>query len=226
MFFWKKKASDSTSTGNSRRDPFLTERFTIPYRAYTDCLLQQTTNYQSGEPYLICTDEENNIYLLNYYSNCFYIFRVSVVNGKINIINDYRKESVLLKDFQYKMDKDRVNIRFETGKARIDFSVSGHVDTAVGDYFVIRDQQIEYVEFCGYLDTYHNNICSAGEAVNEQLSDRELKKIFATLPPSDRERITSFAREGQLIKAIKACQDATGLGLFECKKIIDSKLYF
>lgn len=185
------------------------------------CLSQQTKSFQCGSAILVANGKENELFLIHYFSNTFFIVKVAYENNKLNVIYDYRRKSFLLEEFQYRIRKDGVTAMLKLMNSQVEFTVKPKVNYR-GECEIIRNQSAMYDEFLGYLNTYRKNINV--EAMNRRREKGYLELISAVCKISipDRQVIFGLLDENKKNEAIKQIQEKTGLGLADCVKIAES----
>ena len=216
VWFLKGKKKKDTQTFEQTGD--------LPsFKDVENCLLQQTTSYDRGTPFLFGSNDKNELFLIYFYPNTFFIVKVVCQNNKFNVVYDYRAKHELMENFDYHKKKNQINATLEFSNASVDFSVDANVSYAGSGCRFTCDQSAELEKFASYLDTYKHNIREGAKITNRKDAGYfELKKVMKDVPENDKIRIKQLLEMGHEIDAIKMIQKCSGLGLSECKKIADN----
>ena len=209
-----------TSSNTKAKKKEYNESEILSENDFIKCLLQQTTSYQRGDKILVATGKEEELFLVYYFDNTFYIVKVAFVNGKLNVVYDYRRKSFLLEEFEYRIKEGEVTSRLKLANSEVEFTVKPKI-TYQGDCEIIRNQTSQYKEFVVYLDTYRENINSCAMERRNEKGYRELILGITKISIPDRKAILTLIEEGNKNEAIKKIQEKTGLGLADCAKIAD-----
>lgn len=186
------------------------------------CLLQQTTSYRRGTPIITATNEENDLFLIYYYPNTFYIVKVAYVNNKLSIMYDYRRKNPIFEEFQFKKTDNCVTAMLRFMNTQVTFIVQPKIDCRSYGYNTVLNQTPLYNQFVSYLDTYRENINSDAMLRRKENSYLDLLQSVRRISDTDKKTIFRMLDEGNSMEAIKKIQACTGLGLADCKKIADS----
>lgn len=185
------------------------------------CLSQQTTSFQCGSAILVAIGKEDELFLIHYFSNTFYIVKVAYENSKLNVIYDYRRKSFLLEEFQYRIMEDGVTAILKLTNSEVEFTVKAQVNYQ-GECEIVRNQVAMYEEFLANLDTYRKNINGAAMERRKEKGYLELISAVCKISIADRKVIFGLLDENRKNEAIKQIQQKTGLGLADCVKIAES----
>lgn len=187
---------------------------------FIKCLSQQTTSYERDSKFLVATGKAEELFLVNYFDNTFYIVKVAFTNGKLNVIYDYRRKSFLLEEFEYRIKGDEVTARLKLANSEVEFTVKPKI-TYQGECEIIRNQASQYEEFSYYLDTYRKNINSSAMERRNEKGYMELISAVTKISMADRKAIIALIEEKNKNEAIRKIQEKTGLGLADSAKIAD-----
>lgn len=185
------------------------------------CLLQQTVSYRRGEPILVATGAENELFLIHYYSNTLYIMKVAYQNGKLNVIHDYRRKTLILQELLYNFNEQGVNAKLTFRVESVEFFVQPKVNCQVAGCKIVRDQEILYKQFASRLEAYRQTIRITEEMRTKKNGYTELADATRKISDEDKNEIHNLLKNDNL-EAIKLIQRTTGLGLADCKKIADN----
>ena len=209
------------------KEPLIIESFTL-----RDCLKQQTTKYDNGDPYLLGSDDKGGLYILHFFENAFHLYKVDVIDGKLKIVVNYRKNGNFFIVFSLESrDSDTLKVHVETtDKESVDILIDKFFDTLNQDFETHLDQSKEYDMFLGKKEVYEKLAGENAEFFAKQNQSSydtggELRTAFNNLSASEKERIAKLAKSGNLMGAIKEYNELTGLGLKASKEFIDSKMY-
>lgn len=186
------------------------------------CLLQQTTSYQRGTPVITATNKENELFLIYYYTNTFYIVKVAYENSKLNVKYDYRRKHMGLEGFQYRMTENGVTALLKLVNVQVEFMIQPKVDYQGCGCNVVADQTSLYKQFVSYLDTYRENINSFAASARKENGYMELLQCVRKIKDADKKDICKSLDDGNVVEAIRQIQTHTGLGLADCKKIAEN----
>lgn len=186
------------------------------------CLLQQTTSYERGKAILAATNKENELFLIHYYDNTFFIVKTAYENNKLNVVCDYRRKSFILEEFQYHIYDNSATAMLKLLNTQVDFTVTPQIEYHGDGCELIRNQSAIYDEFVSYLDRYRENINSSAMMRRNENDYSDLTQATRKISHEERKAIFTLLDEGNQIEAIKQIQKLTGLGLADCKKIADS----
>lgn len=186
------------------------------------CMLQQTTSYQRGCPIILATNKENELFLIHYYPNTFFIFKVVYENNKLNVVYDYRRRNPVFEGFQYQVNRDSAIATLKLRNAQVEFIVRPKTDYHGSGCSAVGDQTPLYNQFVSYLDTYRENINTTVAMRGKETSYLELLQAVRKISDDDKRNIFALLDKGDNMEAIKQIRERTGLGLADCKKIADS----
>ena len=186
------------------------------------CLLQQTTSYERDDPFITATNKENELFVIHFYDNTFYIVKVIYENDQLNVEHDYRRQNALLERFQYRIKRNNATAVLKLSNEDVEFIVQPKMDYQGSGYCVEVDQTDLYKEFVSYLDTYRDNINSSAAERKKETGYRELLQSAGEISDADKEEIWDLLDRDEKVMAIKLIQESTGLGLADCKKIADN----
>ena len=97
-------------------------------------------------------------------------------------------------------------------------------------YTINYDQTRDYTLISiTYLPNYINWIQQNAvleEQKKKELTNQELREKVKNLDPEVRNKFMEPAKNGKTNEAIKVCNEVTGLGLKDAKRVIDYKLYY
>ena len=218
-----RKESSQTLTVSDTKDKtkIYNENEILTDKDFVKCLSQQTTSYERDSKILVATGKAEEVYLVNYFSNTFYIVKVAFQNGRLNVIYDYRRKSFLLEEFEYRIKEDGVTARLKLANSEVEFMIKPKI-TYQGECEIIRNQAPQYREFMAYLDTYRQNINSSAMERRNEKGYMELILAVSKVSRGDREVIFNLIEGNNKNEAIRKIQEKTGLGLADCAKIADS----
>lgn len=217
----KKETSPSFAISNTEeKKKEYKENESLSDKDFIKCLSQQTNSYQRDSKILVATGKEEELFLVHYFDNTFYIVKVAFENEKLNVIYDYRRKSFLLEEFEYRIKEDGITARLKLANSEVEFTVKPQI-TYQGKCEIIRNQASQYREFSSYLDTYRNNINSCAMERRNEKGYLELISVITKVSMEDRKAILALLEEKNKNEAIRKIQEKTGLGLSDCAKIAD-----
>ena len=224
MFDFVKKlfVDKEESEKNSPKLPAQAEGPRLSVDDLERCMLQQTTSYRRGCPIILATNKENELFLIHYYPNTFYIFKVVYENDKLNVVYDYRRRNPVFEGFQYRIDQDSATATLKLRNAQVEFIVRPETNYHGSGCSAVGDQTPLYNQFVSYLDTYRENINSTVAMMRKETSYLELLQAARQISDDDKQKIFALLDKGDDLEAIRQIRDQTGLGLADCKKIADS----
>lgn len=190
------------------------------------CLLQQTSSYQRGNAILAATGKENELFLIHYYDNTFFIVKVGFENNKLTVLYDYRRKSFVLEEFQYHICANYATAMLRLLNSQVEFTVKPQLEYYGNGCELIRNQSDIYDEFVGYLDTYRENINSSAMMRQKENDYSDITQKTREISHEERKAIFALLDDGMQIEAIRKIQQLTGLGLADCKKIADSPHFY
>lgn len=195
--------------------------FLSPYEIER-CLLQETTNYERNIPVVVATNKENELFLIYYYPNTFYIVKVAYTNNKLSVIHDYRRKSFVLEGFQYRKTDMGVMAALQLMKEQVEFVVQPKMDFSCFGCNVIFEQIPLYNQFVSYLNTYRKNINESAMMRKNENGYMDLVHSVEKMSEEEKKSILTLLDEGNSIEAMRQLQASTGLGLADCKKVTDN----
>lgn len=206
----------------SLNETMATELHTLSMEEVESCLLQQTTTYQRGTPIIIATNNQNDLLLIYYFENTFYIVKVVYENNNLNIICDYRKKSLLLEEFQYRITNHNVTATLKLMNEQVEFVVTPQIEYCGHGCKVYVNQEAFYGQFVACIDKYRENINVSAMMRKQESGYLELLEVVRCISDKDRIDIFCSLDEGQKVQAIQQIKECTGLKLGDCKKIADN----
>lgn len=189
---------------------------------FEKCLLQQTNSYSRGDAILVATSKENELFLINFYDNTFYIVKVAYENNRLNVVYDYRRKSFVLEEFQYRIRESSSTAMLKLMNSQVEFVVEPFVNYKDEKCTVVREQSGLYASFVSTLDTYRKNINESAMMRRNETGYAEVLQMIRSINADEKKKIWSMLDEGKKVEAIKVIQMNTGLGLADCKKIADN----
>ncbi len=198
------------------------EEIRISLKDAQNCLLQQTTSYQRDCPILFATNEQNELFLVFYFSNTFYIVKAEYADGKLKVAYDYRKKHPALTGFKYTKEKERVVAILSMHGAKVEFTSQANFKYHGMGCKVSVNQVSAYTDFMDHIEVYHKNINETVEILNHRPDDQELLEKTKKISREDNKAIWELLNKGDTLAAIKMIRETTGLGLAECKKIAEN----
>lgn len=186
------------------------------------CLIQQTTSYHRGEPFIIATNKEDELFFVHFYPNTFYIVKAAYENNKLNVKYDYRRKHFLLQGFQYRMLEDGVTAMLDLSDVQVEFIVHPKVNYRGSGCNIVVDQTELFEQFISYIDTYRDNINSFAESAQKKNDYSELLESARKIPEDDKKAIWKLLNDGNVPEAIRQIQAKTGLGLADCRKMAEN----
>ena len=187
-----------------------------------DCMLQQTTSYSRGCPIILATNKANDLFLIHYLNNTFFIVKVVYENGKLNIIYDYRRENPVMDEFQYCINANSVTATLKFFNTQVEFVVTPTTNYHGSGCMAVFDQRGLYNQFVSYLSIYRENINTATAMRRKDNSYLELYHTVSKMSNDSKRYIFDLLDKGDSLEAIKQIQKYSGLGLADCKKIAES----
>ncbi len=187
-----------------------------------NCLLQQTTSYQRDCPILFATNEQNELFLVFYFRNTFYIVKAEYADGKLKVVYDYRKKHPALTGFEYTKEKERVVAILSMHGAKVEFTSQEYFNYHGMGCEVSVNQVSAYTDFMDHIEVYYKNINETVEMLNHRPDDQELLENTKKISREDNKVVWELLNKGDTLAAIKMIRETTGLGLAECKKIADN----
>ena len=230
------KISESEKINESKKNADIekvkeTEKV-IGKKEFLECLKQQTTFYHSPEPFVVGTTDGGEFYILDYAPNNFVMVKAKLEdNGKLNVIYDYRKNYDTLVGIDYELGKNSLRFRIKSSKGiEADFVLKPVVKENIKGFKIECDQSKDYGKIAneylaGYIIWIQNN-ADFIDGMKKELSNQELKEKVKSLDPAEKNKFVELAKNGKTEEAIKVCNEVTGLGLKEAKRIIEYKLYY
>lgn len=186
------------------------------------CMLQQTTSYKRGCPIILATNKENDLFLIHYFDNTFFIVKVVYENDKLNVVYDYRRKNPVMDEFWYRIDEKGVTATLKFLNDQVEFVVTPTTNYCGSGCRAMGDQTGLYNQFVSYLSTYRKNINSASAMRRNEKSYIELYQAAGKMSDENKRYVFDLLAKGNSTEAIKQIQKDTGLGLADCKKIADS----
>lgn len=194
----------------------------ISVKEAQNCLLQQTTSYQRDCPILFATNAQNELFLVYYFQNTFYISKAEYGNGKLTITYDYRRKHPGLKGFEYRNEGGRVTATLSLHGAEVEFVLQSDFEYHGMGCTVLVNQTEFYADFMKHIEVYHKNINGTSEMLSHKPDHQELLEKTKKMSSKEKEEVQELLEQGKPLEAIKKLRDATGLGLAECKRIVDN----
>lgn len=199
---------------------------------FLDCLKQQTTSFRSGDSFAVCTGDNDELVLMHYYSNSFNTVKVMVDdNGKLKVVYDFRRKHDFMVAIDYESDNNSLRFDLKSSKGnKASFVLKPVVNTKINGYEINYDQTGDYTLISSaYLPNYINWIQQNAELEQlktKELTNQELREKVKKLDPEVRNQFMELAKNGKTNEAIKVCNDVTGFGLKDAKRVIEYKLYY
>ena len=226
------KQSETEKATETEILPGLEYEKVIGKKEFLECLKQQTTFYHSPEPFVVGTTDGGEFYILDYAPNNFVMVKAKLEdNGKLNVIYDYRKNYDTLVGIDYELGKNSLRFRIKSSKGiEADFVLKPVVKENIKRFKIECDQSKDYGKIVneylpGYIIWIQNN-ADFIDGMKKELSNQELKEKVKSLDPAEKNKFVELAKNGKTEEAIKVCNEVTGLGLKEAKRIIEYKLYY
>lgn len=201
-------------------------------KEFLDCLKQQTTSFRSGDSFAVCTGDNDELVLMHYYSNSFNTVKVMVDdNGKLKVVYDFRRNHDFMVAIDYELGNNSLRFDLKSSKGnKASFVLKPVVNTKINGYEINYDQTGDYTLISSaYLPNYINWIQQNAELEQlktKELTNQELREKVKKLDPEVRNQFMELAKNGKTIEAIKVCNDVTGFGLKDAKRVIEYKLYY
>lgn len=199
---------------------------------FEDCLKQQTTSFHSGDSFAVCIGENDELILMHYYSNSFNTVKVKVEdNGKLKVIHDFRRDYDFMVAIDYELGKDSLKFNLKSAKGNaVSFVLKPIVNTKINGYTINYDQTRDYTLITitclpNYINWIQQNAILE-EQKKKELTNQELREKVKNLDPEVRNKFMELAKNGKTNEAIKVCNEVTGLGLKDAKRVIEYKLYY
>ena len=226
------KQSETEKATETEILPGLEYEKVIGKKEFLECLKQQTTFYHSPEPFVVGTTDGGEFYILDYAPNNFVMVKAKLEdNGKLNVIYDYRKNYDTLVGIDYELGKNTLRFRIKSSKGiEADFVLKPVVKENIKGFKIECDQSKDYGKIvneylAGYIIWIQNN-ADFIDGMKKELSNQELKEKVKSLDSAEKNKFVELAKNGKTEEAIKVCNEVTGLGLKEAKRIIEYKLYY
>lgn len=213
----RRKGDEMPSSGKVKA-----EEMQISLKDAENCLLQQTTSYRRDYPILFASNDKNELLLVYYVSNTFYIAKAACEKGKLNISYDFRRKHPTLESFQYRNWRDRVTATLKLRGIEIDFTLQPKFQYHGMGCVVLIDQTSCYQQFLEYIDVCREHINEAGAMRKKETGYLDILKNVQKLSEEDKKEIWNLLDKEDSLEAIRRIQTGTGLGLADCKKIADN----
>lgn len=198
------------------------EEVLIGVKDAQNCLLQQTTTYQRDCPVLFATNAQNELFLVYFFRNTFYIVKAEYREGKLCVAYDYRKKHPSFKGFEYQRTDKCVTAVLHLHGADVEFTLNPYLNYHGMGCRISANQSSPYTEYMDHIEVYYKNINETVEMLQQRPDDGELLEKTKQISRKEKREIWDLINKGDTLTAIKLIRETTGLGLAECKKIAEN----
>lgn len=198
------------------------EEVLIGVKDAQNCLLQQTTTYQRDCPVLFATNAQNELFLVYFFRNTFYIVKAEYREGKLCVAYDYRKKHPSFKGFEYQRTDKCVTAVLHLHGADVEFTLNPYLNYHGMGCRISANQSGPYTEYMDHIEVYYKNINETVEMLQQRPDDEELMEKTKQISREEKREIWELINKGDTLTAIKLIRETTGLGLAECKKIAEN----